>query len=724
MTGIDRPFPVNDDAQLAKALEGIIARLKKDDSLRKASAGQQAGRMTVLTEQVEDADVAGVRLERILGGNDLSDINYLALGVLRARAVGRVVVREGGRVAGFGTGFLVAPGVLLTNQHVLETPAQVQGSSVQFRYERDIQGANLDPVEFAFRTDPAPIIDEELDMALVQVEPASTDGQPLDGFGWLRLNPTPGKAFVGEYLTIIQHPNGERKQVCVRENKLLKLDENSPFLWYQTDTVGGSSGSPVFNNSWDVVALHHSGVPKTKKVNGVDVWLAKDGSVWRPEMGDDAVDWIANEGVRVSSIVRFLAARFADHPLSKAVREAADAPLTESLPAGADPAAPGGIRYITDRNGYTRISLPIEIGIKLDVGGALKPRVPAALPAAARNGAKPLALPAAAPTEKVEIDQTNYDERNGYDPAFLGGGIVVPLPQVRPATPAKFGKVVKFAGNRTELKYYNYSVVMNADRKLAYFSVANIDPAQFKGKRDKGDTWYKDTRIDADDQTGREFYKKQKTFEIDRSKNPFDQGHLTRRKDLQWGADLEVAKRNGDESFHYTNCAPQHWQFNQDDSESGLWFRLEESAIETLSHGGRLCVVNGPVFDAPVCVPGPDGRLHLNLSGPRAKDPKFGGVKIPKLFFKLIAYRDGTKLKAKAFVVTQEDMLETVDRLHADEVSTLTDAEVRLYQVTVADLEDLTGLKFGIPAAADTPHEDELARVESGAPITDELFPV
>ncbi len=97
---------------------------------------------------------------------------------------------------------------------------------------------------------------------------------------------------------------------------------------------------------------------------------------------------------------------------------------------------------------------------------------------------------------------------------------------------------------------------------------------------------------------------------------------------------------------------------------------------------------------------------------------------IPKLYFKLIAYRKGDALRAKAFVVSQEDMLDTVDRLHAAEASTLSDKELSLYQVKIKDLEDLTGLKFGIPVSADTPHAEELALLEGGRLIEeeDELF--
>lgn len=711
---------VNDDPQLSKTLEAAITELKKDETIRKASPRQKARRKDFLVGQFENAEIAEIRLERIMAGNDLSDINYLAIGLARARSVGRVVIRDRGRTTGYGTGFLVAPGVLMTNWHVLRTETAVRDSIVQFRYERDVRGADTEPVEFAFRIDPAPIIDREMDMALVRVEPLSTDAQSLEAFGWLQLNPTPGKAFVGEYLTIIQHPGGERKQVCVRENKLLKFDDGSPFVWYQTDTVGGSSGAPVFNNSWDVVALHHSSVPRTRKIGGKVVWLNKDGKTWLPEMGDDAVDWIANEGVRVSKIVDFLERRHSLHPLSREVREAALSPVMEAM-AGATGTSTEGVRVVTDRNGNKRVFLPLEIDIRMDLSEAAQALVKAVPPAVAPKTPGATPLPTTAGVEEgVDIDQTNYPERNGYDPKFLGDGLVVPLPKV---VGTKFGKPLKISGNKVELKYWNYSVVMNKDRRLAFFSAANIRPKHPESSRE-GNDFERDPRVDAVDskaQIGIEFYKKQTEFEAeDRTKNPFDQGHLTRREDLQWGTTKAIAKRNGDDSFHFTNCAPQHFAFNQNRKISGIWFRLEVAAVDSLSVGDNLCIINGPVFDAPLCVPGAGGVLRLNLTGPRKADLTFGGVKIPKLYFKVIAYNDNGNLRAKAFVVTQEDLLATVNRMHAVEASELTDAEIRLYQVKVPDLETLTGLKFGLPASALAPLPTEAARIDEGLPIEDE----
>jgi hypothetical protein len=73
------------------------------------------------------------------------------------------------------------------------------------------------------------------------------------------------------------------------------------FVHYRTDTAPGSSGSPVFNDQWEIVALHHSGVPKKDSQGRI---LAKDGSVWNSGMGQDQIQWTANEGIRISKILK------------------------------------------------------------------------------------------------------------------------------------------------------------------------------------------------------------------------------------------------------------------------------------------------------------------------------------------------------------------------------------------------------------------------------------
>jgi endonuclease G len=700
----------------ALQLEGIIKKLSNEEDERQATRRQIEQRRATLLRQINDPLAAQTRLERILQGNEMSDISYLAQGVLCARSVCRVVIRSNRRLLGYGTGFLIAPGVMMTNHHVLPTVGVVRDSIIQLRYERDIHGGEVPPVEFALRTTPEPIIYKDLDMAIAAVEPRSVDGEALDQYGWLRLSAQSGKAFIGEYLTIIQHPNGERKQIAVRENKLLKYSENGPHVWYQTDTVAGSSGSPVFNNSWEVVALHHSAVPRTKRVNGEDVWLTRDGRIWSDEMGEDQVDWMANEGIRTSRIVQYLQSQHAGNSLVQTILSTGEPRKGELMIGGGEGA--GEIQIRTDNSGNTRILLPIEIGVKVGLND--RTAEPAPRPVTSTPGTIPQS--AVRVIEKVEINQDNYNERNGFNPKFLGGGVTVPLPKVKKTT--KFGKVLLIKG-KPEIKYWNYSLVMNATRKLAFFSAANVDSNKFRGNRDAdGDTWYVDKRAPELEkvQLGREFYKKQKEFEADRTASPFDQGHLSRRSDLQWGDDEEEAKRNGDDTYHYSNCSPQHWQFNQNSKASGIWFRLEESAINTLGRGSKLCLINGPVFDAPMSKLGSDGMMRLNLKGKRVADGKFGGVKIPKMFFKVIAYRKGNVLQAKAFVVTQEELLGTIDRFYPEErmPSVLTDMEVRLYQVKISELERLTDIDFGALASHDVPAGEESLAITQGLPIEEE----
>ena len=348
-------------------LEKLIQNLgsKENEQQRTGRAPAIEQRRETLLRQIEDPLVANVRLERILQGNELTDITYLAQGTLCARSVCRIVIRRNNRLEGYGTGFLVAPGVLMTNHHVLPSPEYVKESIAEFRYERGIDGGELEPVAFALKVMPAPVIFQDLDFALVAVEARSTGGQPLDEFGWLKLNVMPNKALVGEYLTIIQHPNGERKQVCVRENKLIKYSENGPYLWYQTDTVGGSSGSPVFNNAGEVVGLHHSGVPRTEKVKGKDVWMAKNGKPWAEAMGEDEIDWIANEGIRISRIASYLRSQQPQSAIAQSVLAAGEPRAGETVTGGPSNAFGGGIRIESGPNGRTRVIVPIDIDVNV-----------------------------------------------------------------------------------------------------------------------------------------------------------------------------------------------------------------------------------------------------------------------------------------------------------------------------------------------------------------------
>lgn len=672
--------------------DDLARRIGDVDRGKRVSAPQREARYRTLLADLGDARAARSTLERILGGNDLMSINYLGRGVNVARAVCRVQLRStAGKTLGFGTGFLIAPGVLMTNHHVISGETDARNALAEFDYELDIDGNKKESVEFEILTNPAPIANQQLDFCLVAVAPTSRDSRrSLSEFGWLPLDPTPGKAFIGEYLTIIQHPGGERKQICVRENKLLMFDSNRDTLWYKTDTVAGSSGSPVFNNAWQVCALHHSGIPKTDDQGR---WLTTDGKVWDRSMDESQIDWIANEGIRVSSILSYLSANFARQPLAVA---ALAPPTPASLPierTGSSSAA--GVLHRSEMvDGELRVDIPIQIAVR--VGPRPPMPISAVAPTAAPSSAPVLPAPDSALVEKVEIDQTNYAKRTGYNPAFLGSGkLLVPLPDMTAAVKAKLLTRSEAGKTVAELKYWTYSVLMHKQRRLAVLSAVNVDANQRPdlGKRE-GDKWVFDTRIDEENQLGQEFYGEQANFEAKRTNNPFDRGHLTRRMDATWGPSTATAKRNGDDSFHFTNCAPQHWQYNQG---AKRWLGLEDYVISQFaSETGIACVFNGPVFDAPLSVEGPDGELIPDIKGRRHADPTFGDVAIPKQFFKVVVCARSRKLAAAAFLMTQEDFLLSIDRLQGMEAvkEGLTTAEARLYQVSLADIARLTGLSF------------------------------
>lgn len=234
--------------------------------------------------------------ERIIGESDLTSVNYLDRGRKAAAAVCRIrVPAKGGEW--YGTGFLVGPRLLMTNHHVLGTPGEASQAEAEFGYEHDIDGVLQKPIQFNLCPHEIFFTDADLDVTFVSVASLSDGATPLDRFGWFPLLPLSGKSVDHEWVTIIQHPGGGPKQISIRSSRIVVLPhavagvnlEN--FIHYLTDTEPGSSGAPVVNDQWQVVALHHKAVPA-------------------PETKPNApTEWIGNEGIRVSAIYRMLEER-------------------------------------------------------------------------------------------------------------------------------------------------------------------------------------------------------------------------------------------------------------------------------------------------------------------------------------------------------------------------------------------------------------------------------
>ena len=240
-------------------------------------------------------------LERIIQRNELMGVSFLIKGASVAKTVGRVIICSGNTVLGHGTGFMVSPRLMLTNKHVLSAKSDAVDSLIEFNFRDTPIGITpsvrfkLLPYEFFFNN-------KKLDFALVAVEEINDGGRKLSEFGWNKLIQDSGKAVVGEHVNIIQHPAAQPKQVAIRQNTIVSVKDD--FVHYLTDTRQGSSGSAVYNDQWDVVALHHAGVPE---MDAQGNYLLQDGSIWDGSQSTvHLISWVANEGVRISKILDYL----------------------------------------------------------------------------------------------------------------------------------------------------------------------------------------------------------------------------------------------------------------------------------------------------------------------------------------------------------------------------------------------------------------------------------
>lgn len=214
---------------------------------RSISHLRQPSKPPAMSARVES--VPQVALQQIIGINNLKQISWIEVGLKASRSVCRILTPTG-----YGTGFLVGGDVLLTNNHVIPSTEIAAGSQAEFDYQQDQSGGFLPAVRYqldsaGFHTSVA------LDYSVVRVQ-ASAEKPPLAKWGVLKLNanadPNPS-----EHVIVVQHPNGGYKQIVLTANWVVAA--SSPWLHYTTDTMPGSSGSPVFNDSWHVIAIHHAG---------------------------------------------------------------------------------------------------------------------------------------------------------------------------------------------------------------------------------------------------------------------------------------------------------------------------------------------------------------------------------------------------------------------------------------------------------------------------------
>lgn len=299
----------------------------------------------------EGPDASQLAVDRLLTGIDQLNVNFLERGMIAADAAARVEVRNGeSEVIGGATGFMISPRLFLTNNHVLPTADDAAQSWVHFRHEFDAFGNAVESCVFAFDPSAFFFTDADIDVTVVAVAAETPDRrQRVVRFGWLRLSASADTVLPGEWLSVAHHPGGNPKQVVLRQNLLIRSSEAD--LWYATETGSASSGAPVFNDSWQVVGVHRSGVPSRDRAGRI---LTVDGAAWADGDDEARVVWRAGIGTRTSAVLRCLAETRAEHPLIAELLGQADAdardaivlPLgsggeTASSPHGAEPAVEG-----------------------------------------------------------------------------------------------------------------------------------------------------------------------------------------------------------------------------------------------------------------------------------------------------------------------------------------------------------------------------------------------
>ncbi len=625
--------------------------------------------------------------ERAIGKNDSLYTNFTELIALTKRKVGRIVIKEGGKKTGYATGFMVSNRLLLTNWHVFRNEGMAEESEVHFFYEYDAQGYPLSPVIFRFDTKGF-FNSEDLDYCFVAVQPIDVTGKvSLASIGYLYLDKSLGK--IGninvEKLNIIHHPQGDYKQISIRENTFVGIEATK--IFYETDTAQGSSGSPVFNDQWQVVGLHHKSIAKMS-TDGAE-YLDKDDNVL--PIVDDKIDltrvvWLKNEGMRISVILNHLTEK---NPGNELTAGLAVPPPRENLRFMViDDAAPvqgsgvltlvnGGVHpTVNDSGNNININVPMSAlsagnSVQISLSNKTIPTGTGREVVTSSDGNTDglLFLEVAKVDKEREVD---FSICKGYDSEFLGVKILLPQPKKAAAIQKQ---IARMKNKEIELKYFKHSVIFNTVTKMPFISAVNVegDASKRLDNSKRQDDWLRDSRIDVECQLTDKFY----------AASNFDKGHMSRFEDADWDDTEQAALRNGVYTCFYTNACPQVAGLNR---AGGLWGQLEKAVLEKgikkeTGKQARMTVFNGPIFN-------------------EQRDRIFRGVRIPMDYFKIILWlNDAGKLRATAFKLSQEKLLGEIkfdENMLIDEEALDIDRDMafKSSQCSIKSLSDLTHIDF------------------------------
>jgi len=274
---LDEVWQVREDSAGGPLISILrTALLKRDGGTVDLTVGE-------LQRSVDGSVDREPEFEKTFGKFGAQTLTWYRQGLTRARLVGRVE-DEWGR--GIGTGFLIRAGdffpsltkesgdelMFMTNAHVMGRtnagalpPAK---GSVRFEALESLQ--NTVRVKEIVWESPT----NELDATIVRLESAIT------GVDVVPVAPPDEPAFSSAQprrLYVIGHPQGGELSVSIEDN--LQVGWKRPKLHYRTPTLPGNSGSPVFDEHWRLIALHHMGSAEMPRLDGPGVYEANEG-IW------------------------------------------------------------------------------------------------------------------------------------------------------------------------------------------------------------------------------------------------------------------------------------------------------------------------------------------------------------------------------------------------------------------------------------------------------------
>ena len=256
----------------------------------------------------------------------------------------------------------------------------------------------------------------------------------------------------------------------------------------------------------------------------------------------------------------------------------------------------------------------------------------------------------------------------GYEADFLGSSVPsVPLPTFSKALASDVLErdtlsADDASGRRIYRHYHNYTVVMSQRHRTALFAALNVDQSHLQ-TTDRTAGWRIDDAVGAEYQLHGDYY----------YENAWDKGHLAPDAAAGWGSSEEERVQATNDTYYYTNATLQHENFNRDE-----WKDLETTIRAWQKDAtNRLSEITGPIF-------GMEGKGEV--VHPDGHEP----ATVPAGFFKVVAYVGTTAggehhLQVRCFVIYQ-------DAKHLEGRGGVIDH--KSYQVSVSDVEKLTGLVF------------------------------